>query len=49
MTSEDSFALLMENNAHYIQIAWGAQRTGATIVPISTHLTAEEIAYILAG
>ena len=47
VTSEDSFALLMENNAHYIQIAWGAQRTGATIVPISTHLTAEEIAYIL--
>ena len=43
----DDFALLMENNAHYLQIAWGSQRIGATIVPISTHLTAEEIAYIV--
>ena len=43
----DDFALLMENNAHYLQIAWGSQRIGATIVPVSTHLTAEEIAYIV--
>ena len=41
------FGLLMENNALYLQLVWGSQRSGAMMVPISTRLTAPEIAYIL--
>ena len=43
----DPFALLMENNALYLQLVWGSQRAGAMLVPVSTRLTAPEIAYIL--
>jgi len=43
----DSFALLMENNALYLQLVWGSQRSGAMMVPVSTRLTAPEIVYIL--
>ena len=43
----DAFAVLMENNAHYLQLVWGSQRAGTMLVPISTRLTAPEIAYIL--
>ena len=40
-------AVLMENNADYLQIVWGSQRAGTMIVPISTRLTGPEICYIL--
>ena len=43
----DHFAVLMENNAHYLQVVWGSQRAGTMLVPISTRLTAPEISYIL--
>jgi long-chain acyl-CoA synthetase len=43
----DRFALLMENNALFLQLVWGSQRSGTMMVPISTRLTAPEIAYIL--
>jgi fatty-acyl-CoA synthase len=43
----DRFAMLMENNAVYLQLVWGSQRAGTMMVPISTRLTAPEIAYIL--
>ncbi|NIJ62114.1 acyl-CoA synthetase [Qipengyuania flava] len=43
----DHFAVLMENNVHYLQVVWGSQRSGTMMVPISTRLTAPEIAYIL--
>ena len=43
----DHFAVLMENNVHYLQVVWGSQRAGTMMVPISTRLTAPEIAYIL--
>lgn len=43
----DTFAVLMENNALYLQLVWGSQRAGTMFVPISTRLTAPEIAYIL--
>ena len=44
---DDAFALLMENNALYLQLVWGSQRAGTMMVPVSTRLTAPEIAYIL--
>ncbi len=43
----EHFALLMENNALYLQLVWGTQRSGAMMVPIPTRLTAPEIVYIL--
>ena len=43
----DTFAVLMENNAWYLQLVWGSQRAGTMMVPVSTRLTAPEIAYIL--
>jgi len=43
----DHFAMLMENNALYLQLVWGSQRAGTMMVPVSTRLTAPEIAYIL--
>lgn len=44
---DDAFALLMENNPLYLQLVWGSQRAGTMMVPVSTRLTAPEIAYIL--
>ena len=41
------FGMLMENNTLYLQLVWGSQRSGAMLVPISTRLTAPEIAYIM--
>ena len=43
----DSFALLMENNALYLQLVWGSQRSGTMLVPISSRLAAPEISYIV--
>ena len=43
----DHVAILMENSPHYLQMVWGAQRSGIMMVPISTRLTAPEICYIL--
>ncbi len=43
----DSFAILMDNNALYLQLVWGSQRAGTLLVPISTRLAAPEIAYIM--
>jgi long-chain acyl-CoA synthetase len=41
------FGMLMENNALFLQLVWGSQRSGAMMVPVSTRLTAPEIAYIM--
>ncbi|MDN3646756.1 acyl-CoA synthetase [Pontixanthobacter aestiaquae] len=43
----DAFGVLMENNARYHEMYWASQRAGTVLVPISTHLTASEILYIL--
>lgn len=47
LNSDDAFAVLMENNALYLQLLWGSQRAGTMLVPISTRLTAPEVSYIL--
>lgn len=47
LVAGDAFAVLMENNIHYHAIYWASQRAGTVLVPVSTHLTAGEIAYIL--
>jgi fatty-acyl-CoA synthase len=43
----DAFGLWLENRPEYHVVAWAAQRSGTTVVPISTHLTPDEVAYIL--
>ena len=43
----ETVGLWLENRIEYLEIAWGNQRAGTTIVPISTHLTADEVAYML--
>ncbi|XUU61523.1 acyl-CoA synthetase [Erythrobacter sp. HA6-11] len=44
---DEAFAVLLENTHHYFTLVWGSQRAGTMLVPISTRLTAPEIAYIL--
>ena len=43
----DRVAIYMENNAEYLILAWGALRTGLRVTAIATHLSPEEIDYIL--
>ena len=43
----EAFAVLLHNNAMYLQLVWGSQRAGTMMVPIPTRLTAPEIAYML--
>ena len=43
----DAFAVLLENRIEYFTLIWGSQRAGTMLVPISTRLTAPEIAYML--
>ena len=43
----DAVAILMENNAHLHAVMWAARRAGLYYVPINTHLTAAEAAYIV--
>ena len=43
----DTVAILMENNEHFHAVMWAARHSGLYHVPISTHLTAAEAAYIV--
>src|SRR5882757_2665567 len=43
----DAVAIVMENNEHFHAVAWAARRCGLYYVPINTHLTAPEVAYIV--
>jgi acyl-CoA synthetase (AMP-forming)/AMP-acid ligase II len=40
-------AILMENNAEFMELCWAAQRSGLIYTAISTHLSAGEAAYII--
>jgi long-chain acyl-CoA synthetase len=44
----DHIALMLENSLRFVEICWAAQRSGFYYTAISTHLTAGEIAYIIA-
>ncbi len=43
----DAIAILMENSEHMHAVMWGARRAGLYYVPINTHLTSAEAAYII--
>lgn len=43
----DCVALLLENRIETFELWWGARRAGLYYVPISIHLTADELSYVL--
>jgi long-chain acyl-CoA synthetase len=43
----DHIAILMENNLEYLEIAWGAQRSGLYYTAVNSHLRQNEVQYIL--
>jgi fatty-acyl-CoA synthase len=43
----DHIAILMENRREFLEVCFAADRSGVYYTTISTHLTAEEIAFIL--
>lgn len=47
LEADDHIAIHMENNRHFMEIVWGAQRAGLIYTAISTHLREEEISYIV--
>jgi long-chain acyl-CoA synthetase len=47
LTAGDPIAFFLENHARFFEICWGAQRAGLIYTPISSRLTAAEVAYIV--
>ncbi|ARE37749.1 hypothetical protein A0W34_29945 (plasmid) [Rhodococcus sp. BH4] len=45
----DRVALLSPNTAHFLALLLGAEQVGIKVVPVNYHLTAPEIAYIIAN
>jgi len=43
----DHVAILMENNAAYLEVAWAAQRSGLYYTALNSHLRRGEVQYIL--
>jgi acyl-CoA synthetase (AMP-forming)/AMP-acid ligase II len=43
----DSIAIFMENNARFLEVAWGAARSGLYYTAVSSRLTAPEVSYIV--
>ncbi len=43
----DRVAILMENNARLLPLAWGGLRAGLRVTAIATHLSANEVDYIV--
>jgi len=43
----DHIAILMENNPRFLEVAWGAQRTGLYYTALNSHLRSGEVQYIL--
>jgi long-chain acyl-CoA synthetase len=43
----DGIAVFMENHPRFFEICWAAQRSGLVYTPISSRLTAPEVAYIV--
>jgi len=47
MTTGGHVAFLMENNIRYLELAWGAQRSGLYYTALNNHLRSNEVQYIL--
>jgi acyl-CoA synthetase (AMP-forming)/AMP-acid ligase II len=46
-TPGDHIAILMENSAAYLEVAWAAQRSGLYYTALNSHLRSAEVQYIL--
>ena len=43
----DGVALMLPNRREFLEVAWGCQLSGLYYTPVNTHLTFEEVAYIV--
>lgn len=43
----DGVALLLANRPEFLEITWGCQLSGLYYTPVNTHLTVDEVAYIV--
>ena len=43
----DGIAIFMDNNVHFFEICWAAQRAGLYFTAVSSRLTAGEVDYII--
>ncbi len=43
----DHVAILLENRAEFLEVAWGAMRSGMYVTPVNWHLAPDEAAYIV--
>jgi len=43
----DHIAVFMDNDPHYLEVIWAAQRSGLYFTPINFHFNADEVAYIV--
>jgi len=43
----DGIAIFMDNNSHFLEICWAAQRAGLYFTAVSSRLTAPEVDYIV--
>lgn len=43
----DHVAILLENHPRYFEVVWAALRSGLYYTPVNSHLTAEEVAFIV--
>lgn len=43
----DAVAMMLPNSPQFFEVAWACQRSGLFYTPINTHLTVEEVAYII--
>jgi long-chain acyl-CoA synthetase len=44
----DGVAILLGNRPEFLEVAWGCQLSGLYYTPVNTHLTFDEVAYIVA-
>lgn len=43
----DGVAILLPNRPEFFEVTWGCQRSGLYYTPVNTHLTYDEVAYIV--
>jgi long-chain acyl-CoA synthetase len=44
----DAVAMVLPNRPEFLEVAWGCQLSGLYYTPVNTHLTFDEVAYIVA-
>jgi acyl-CoA synthetase (AMP-forming)/AMP-acid ligase II len=45
--AKEHVALVMDNRPEFLEVAWGAQRSGTLWTPVNWHLTEDEAAYVV--